>query len=55
MSDTLSKINQELLNSIQESKNRLRKLGEEITGLQAKSHENTQWIDRIKQVLKNQN
>jgi polysaccharide deacetylase 2 family uncharacterized protein YibQ len=55
MSETLVKINQKILNSIQESKNRLRILGEEMNHMQAEGYQNTQLMDRLEQVLKHQN
>ncbi len=52
MSESLTKINQDILNSIQESKNRLRKLSKEMSDSQVKSYDNTQLADRIEEILK---
>jgi hypothetical protein len=56
MSESLNEINQDILNSIRESKNRLRKLSEDIktTSSQSINHNISHWNQLILKALEHQ-
>ena len=57
MSESLTEINRDILNSIQESKNRLRKLSEDIrtaSSSQSINHNVSHWNQLIQKALEHQ-